>query len=74
MKPLTGIQGCFSDTAKLSLIFLPSVLIVDQILNCDKVLGAVEDLWYKTRNRLYQFLDLVVFGKINHGHANFFFP
>lgn len=48
---------------------LPSILIADQILNCDQVLGAVEDLWYETGESLYQFLDLLVFGEISHGHA-----
>lgn len=60
----------FSDPAKLSLILLPWGLVVDQILSYDKTVGTVEDLWYKSGNRLYQFLDGVCFDEV----LIFFFP
>lgn len=43
---------------------LPWSLVVDQILGYDKVLGTVEDFWYKSGNRLYQFLGGVCFGEM----------
>lgn len=66
VKSLKVIHGCSSEKKPL---LLPSILIADQILNCDQVLGAVEDLWYETGESLYQFLDLLFFGEISHGHA-----